>query len=111
MTEKELLIKAAEYIQKHGWLKEDLGKINGPVCMLGALRCAAGFDPEEPIDDVDYGKSYWALPPNTVVYLNAVNRLEAELSSPIPNWNDSPNTTVEDVINRLLKLAESILEE
>lgn len=115
MTEKELLTKAAVYIQKYGWLKEDFGKADGPVCMLGALRCAAGFDPKEPVIDADYAdEDPWCPigpPSNMDVYLDTVNRIETALGMPIVEYNDRTRTTAEDVIYLLQKMAKEVPEE
>lgn len=41
-TPARILLDAADYIEKHGWVQETLRDIDGRVCLLGALISVAG---------------------------------------------------------------------
>lgn len=106
MTEKELLQNAAAYIQKHGWIKEDFGRANGPVCLLGALRCAAGFDPEDSIEDLEDGELFTYTPQQIETYLKVVDRIEAAIGRKITVWNDLASVTLYQVLKLLREMTE-----
>lgn len=99
LTPAELLYKAAEYIGEHGHHKGAYEGPDGSVCALGALR---KVDNHEFLVDAfisrHHGPSYFAA----TALQNRVG--------PIDKWNDSSETSAEDVI-LTLKTVASQLEE
>ena len=76
----EIVLKdAAAYIREHGWCQDQLAKLNGQVCLLGALD-DIGEDAEGPAEEL----------------------LRERLGGgSIADWNDTPGRTVEEVLSVL----------
>ncbi|PRH79362.1 hypothetical protein C6N75_09770 [Streptomyces solincola] len=115
MTPKDILLKAAEIIQRDGWHQGSLFKVpefttvrrlsgrlaathaagrTAPVCAMGAL-CRATFG-------TAYADDIHVWPPALMdTYRDAVLALEREVSAPgnsVAHWNDQRERTAEDVI-------------
>ncbi len=70
----ERLLKAADYIEKHGWCQHILMDSKGRVCILGALGkvCVGDMTKEN-------------------------NRLREFVGPCVASWNNKPGRTVEEV--------------
>lgn len=129
MTPEDLLLKAAEIIERDGWYQGyyyEMPEGNGisgtadwykrdhaasrtaPVCALGALRRAAyghssylegGREPR--------GLKAAAEKLSKLMPLTAVEREAGLEHMPISSWNDKPERTAEDVILALKQAAHS----
>lgn len=80
------LLDAAQYIRDHGWCQHNSTAPDGSgrVCAVGALGYVAA----------EYGYDYIHSPD----YHTAFQKLQLELSTSIPHWNDQPSRTKEEVI-------------
>lgn len=76
------LRKAAQTLQRRGWVQGTLQDTKGRLCMIGAL-----------VGQGEYGRA-------------RVN-LEKALGMPAPHWNDMPGRTKKDVIAKFLEVANS----
>lgn len=79
-----LLLKAAEYMEKHGHCKKTPVDDNGQVCMLGAIGKVYQGDNE----------GYW-LAIDTVAHYLGIDPIE------VITWNDYMETTPEKAIAAL----------
>lgn len=79
-----VLLKAAAYIEEHGWCQNSLITDDGKVCAMGAIHmiCGGGL-----------------LPCPT--FYAAKERLEQCTESLLSKWNDTPGRTKEEVIAAL----------
>lgn len=85
MKTSEILARAAEYIETHGWQQEGYGRSGGPRCVTGAL---------------------WSVGDGTSVFTEAQEQLarcyfpgrwaSAEV------WNDARGRTQDQVVSALL---------
>jgi hypothetical protein len=82
------LLAMKAYIEKHGWCQRHFVNGAGQVCILGALRSV----------DLKSGESH--------VVQNILNK---KIGS-IPDWNDLPERTEEQVLNLLEELAAEQME-
>lgn len=89
MTPAEVLRKAAEYLETHGWMQGDYGVPGGPSCLLGAMRKTTRATTP------DYDIAYWAI------RKSVGGRLPVE-------WNDQPGRTAEEVIAKLREVADQL---
>lgn len=94
MTTCELRKKAAAIIEARGWRQDDYGTLDGPVCVLGALR-EARFGTVD-VRDVDFGGP-----------LDTAKAEMAPKDAKMPGvwlyeWNDMEGRTKEQVIAKLL---------
>lgn len=85
MTAREVLLKAAEHIERYGWLQGARGKTGQPCCAVGAINAVGGCDRSSRDDAIETLKR------------------NIGLARPfaIQNWNDAPGRTKEDVIAAL----------
>lgn len=98
----QILCTMAENIEKFGWIKGKYHDANtGAVCMMGALRVSVFGSVSYPnvmsIDDTRLTKLA-----RVVDVLN--NRIKKKLGGAfveIPLYNDSPTTTIDDVLSLL----------
>ena len=44
MTAREVLLAAANHLERHGWQRGERGGALGPCCVLGALGVGAEYD-------------------------------------------------------------------
>ena len=84
MTTREVLLGAAEYLRKYGWIQWETGNHGGPRCALGALE---SVDIDSVYDDAEY------------------RLLRTVGASSVVKWNDAPGRTVEEVIAAFEKAA------
>lgn len=83
----QVLLDAADYIEKHGWCQGNYCDPLGRVCALGALNIVS-----------------CGIPNHTEgIAINAAIRLMWNLR--ITQWNDHPERTKEEVIAALRKVA------
>ena len=108
MTAKQIVSCAADYIEKNGLLKGDYWTYdeesypvpNGPCCTMGALRTCASTD--------RYPPNIW----NRGSLEAALRAVEARLSGrTVPEWNDDPGRTQEEVVSTLREVANSMPDE
>jgi hypothetical protein len=78
---------ARELIETRGWVQQNYGYCNGPVCMVGALRlaCGAGHPSGSVAEWEIFGAVHGALK-------------EVTASKDIVAWNDATTRKREDVI-------------
>lgn len=81
----QVLLDAADYIERHGWCQYIVEDNQGRVCIGGAISAAASNSDQ---DDL---------------YVYALVRLDKYLHSYklVPFWNDTPGRTKEEVIAAL----------
>lgn len=79
----EVLRRAADYIEQHGWCQNTMSTPSGRVCLVGALLAAAP----------DAGSAQ-------------VTRILDRLGPGIVSWNDYVGRTKEEVTARLRSAAE-----
>jgi hypothetical protein len=89
----QVLLKAADYIEKHGWCQKEAFSPDGRACMLGGIYAACGGEFREAglID----------TPPN---YDKAVERI-VKFAPELGGWNDQPHRTKNEVVAVLRKAA------
>jgi len=102
---RDILNKAADYIEEYGWCQRAMYAHVGdtrtppPACMLGAIYVGgdhAFFDP------------YLAMKPCTPAVGDAIRAVQKFLNrSHLSAWNDSPKRTKDEVIG-LLRLAAKV---
>lgn len=97
----ECLLRAADYIEKHGWCKNTLIDQEGRACLFGAVYIGAN-------NKFKLGQRA-AIAENRL-YLCACDRVYNELDKigakgKGSEWNDRPSTTKEDVIGVLKRAA------
>ena len=86
MTPQEVLLKAAEYIEEHGWCQHAFGEPDGRVCLEGAINRTAYNGSERDA---------------------AVRRMIGHLNGQTPAfWNDMRGRTKEEVIAALREAAK-----
>src|SRR4051812_17319567 len=96
-TPQEVLREAADYIGEHGWTQGSYRDYDGGVCALGAIASVTGSVV------LDCNGDLAALYASDLGD-QAVKILKASLSPgkkwprSVPNWNDDPGRTAEDVI-------------
>lgn len=88
MTAREVLLKAAEVLERDGWRQHDAGFVGQPRCVLGAMRQACL--PELP--GGAFADAQGAL--HSFIY-------DRGHSCGIVVWNDSPGRTADEVIAAL----------
>lgn len=102
MTAAEVLEKAAEYIERHGWYQ---GGVNGP----GASTCAAGA-----VNYLTWGSRDGSTynEGQDTVRCEAFDYLRARLPElDIASWNDAPERTREEVCQKLREVAASLTDQ
>lgn len=102
MKTSELLRKAADEIRRRGWYQGDYGSDLGDegfrtcrVCSLGAVNAVAhNGDP-------------WVYPRlKGTTHFRAVEILEGAVGGTLPQWNDDPERTIEEVLDVFSRAAE-----
>lgn len=90
MTACELRLKAVEVIQRLGWGTGDYQRADGRVCVIGALKIAAGV----PLNTSD----------RAGVVGEAVSQITMHLRVPLERlwlWNDAADRTEAQVVEAL----------
>ena len=81
----KVLLRAAEYIEEHGWCQHDLVEMSGRVCLMGAIYSVAKEDDARAALDM---------------VVNAIGRFPSV-------WNDAPGRTQAEVVAKLREVARS----
>lgn len=107
----KLYTDAAAVIRKQGHAKGTLGRMHGPVCLLGALNVAAFGSPDE------WGREVNLMDAWGLVGEQLVKHLPEKLSpavTAVPNplnrvvtWNDEAERTADDIINLFERAAKA----
>lgn len=104
MEASEVLRRAADYIDEHGWIRGDFGYRGGPVCAVGAINAVTAPPTGERviITGIDHFPSHGDR-------FNAVRKLYDHLGLDTPwhdgfgignavaQWNDASGTTALEV--------------
>lgn len=96
----------ADYIREHGWTQRTEQNLAGNVCAIGALRRAtplmsAIFDNAYGPRAVEAGSALWP-------YLMDLMGLWGQGFRNIPEWNDRPERTGEEVLDALMLAAKKL---
>lgn len=102
------ILRAANYINEHGWCQHLVETPGGAVCLQGALFKT--MDPQCMKYRLEWGIA-WRTAPSE--YLNAEKRVYNYLQHKgmignykgSHNWNDAPGRTKDEVINLLREVA------
>jgi len=101
MTNREICLKAAARLREVGWRQSGFGDRDGPHCMIGACRWAAGwYDHDIPANAYPtHSAASAAFAAATsavgVAAYGSTGRVRAD------DWNDEPGRTMEEVIAAL----------
>lgn len=92
-----ILREAADYIREHGWCQDSLSSPSGRVCAIGAIKSVTMPDIRDGwADDARH---------TTVVFGRFVYRRYNDVDwsgfGHVPDWNDTPGRTKEEVISAL----------
>ena len=85
----QLLMKAADYIEKHGWCQHTLWS-GHQSCALGGIARAFGRS-----ENRSWSWNYFGVDGK------ALKRLESEVGGMVPYFNDRPGTTKEMVLEKM----------
>jgi hypothetical protein len=95
---QQILIDAADIIEKHGWIKDRYHTVHG-YCAVGAIMKVGGYDVRR--NQSIHGN----LPP---VVKDAMTQLQKNLGVSIPRWNDGIGRTKEQVVAKLKEVANVV---
>jgi hypothetical protein len=88
----KVLLDAADYIERHGWIQRTYKTNAGKVCATGAIVLSSPRGPDFPVP----------------VIINATARLKKYLGvDHIPVWNDTPGRTKDEIVAALRGAARS----
>lgn len=96
LTASEVFRRAADYLEKHGWLQDDFGEIGGPCCVVGAMQAVKGHAPGAP----HRGDERWGVK-------REVDVLSRYLDTNPEPWNDRNGRTKDEVVAALRKAART----
>jgi len=97
MTNREICLKAAQRLREVGWRQNKYGPEQGPHCMVGACRWAAGYfaapltATHAELDQAGHAASS--------AVANVVRPRRGAIAASF--WNDAPGRTAEEVIAAL----------
>lgn len=91
MTDKQILLGAVDYINKHGWQQHSLGFHGQSRCLLGACRSN--------IPNGEYTTDGWFC---------FLDRLRHLFGMEPAQWNDTVATSPEEVITKLQQIAATL---
>lgn len=94
MDTRQVLMRAADYIEQHGWQQHSFGTRNGPVCMIGACNTVVTGYPWQP----------WSEDGNRAA-ISATIVLADYMRGNVPDWNDEPGRTQDQVTRKLREVA------
>lgn len=87
MTAREILLAAADHLERYGWVKNMRGGPGAPCCTVGAIAVACNND--EPL------------------YSEACQVLREHLNvRRLTDWNDTRSRTADEVITAMRAAAE-----
>jgi hypothetical protein len=104
----DLIRAAGAEIDTHGWYQGDLVSDTGCLCVIGALRRAAGVSPLEEPDDPAL---LWEAERELARPLQLAGEVPAGAHTPIEVlslWNDAAGRTVEEVRVHLDAVADDL---
>jgi len=96
----EVLIDALKDLRANGWIKGDLGSINGPKCASGALRvavCGQMSIPGITVEEQLFQASRTALLRAAVEDSLSEGTEDIRGVYNVPTWNDKDGRTFEEV--------------
>ena len=94
MDENELLRRAADYIDEHGWIRGKF-KVGGAVCAIGALKVVSG---ERHIGFPSSGVAFAAIRKlHDHLGLDAPWKDEFSIGNAVADWNDGSKMTASEV--------------
>jgi hypothetical protein len=96
MTWQEILNGGADYIAEHGHAKGIFVTYDGCACAIGAMRMTAFGSA-----DIPYSGGYDTLDE----YRDAIRNLGSGIMNSIPQWNDAPERTAQEVIDTMRRVA------
>lgn len=99
MNVKELLLKAADLLERDGWVQHTRYASNGARCVLGALDDALGGMREADHEAPDVWKKAVTLIADSV-------EAPYEWTFRVAEWNNAKGRTAQQVIRKLRKLAK-----
>jgi hypothetical protein len=109
MSATEIMERAADVIDEKGWCKRSFQNAQGEVCVLGALKLAAGFVDGKDNILAEFG---WITDNNNTSALrNAAAYIELELSMGITRWNDTYCTDQNEATDMLRSVAKRWLND
>ncbi len=88
---RDVLLGAADSLERDGWMQNGYGRAGGPRCVSGALKTAAGYE-------------------GAVATLDAYRTMVEALGLGFPHlceWNDAPERTQAEVVAKLREVAAS----
>ena len=96
MEASEVLRRAADYIDEHGWIQGSFGVGIGPVCAIGAINSVTGHKPDDGFPDQGYrldsvAKLYDHLG------LDSPWKDGFGIGNAVAIWNDRKETTAHEV--------------
>lgn len=92
----QYLLKAAAYIEEHGWCQNHINDAAGRVCLAGAIYAVGGGF----LDD--------GIPKRCPVRSEAFDAIRNALPDctfRIPAWNDAPGRTQDEVVAKIRAVA------
>lgn len=105
-TEAMVLRDAAAILERDGWVQGALHKHGGGHCLMGSVHAALGFLRMEPLADEEPGSTGALL-------FRCSRRLGGLLPDIpyLPEWNDAPERTLEEVLALLHAAADDAARE
>jgi len=94
--DRQMLWDAANLIEERGHAKGALVRVDGSMCALGALNCAATGDP------LDHQQRH-----DVSGFMVAFSSLTKRVGGDIVEWNNAPERTKEEVVSELRSAALS----
>lgn len=91
----KVLLRAADYIEEHGWCQNEMHTLDGSACLEGAIQYAISgrlmrFD--EGLESAN-------------LFCDALTRIDLAVDRPAFKWNDAPGRTKEEVVAKLREVA------
>jgi len=105
MKSSEVLNKAADYIEEHGWCQRKLGTKEGRACANGAMWAAIAGNPLATFEDHDVWRcqsEFFAESRKALANHLGLSRYS------IPDWNDAPERIADDVIYEMRICAKGL---
>lgn len=108
MDHAEILIRARHELDLNGWCKGSFGTNDGPKCAIGALRYAVGGQASRPPNGAERYGTYVRV--REVLEQVACTDLDErhDYFQNIPNKNDLPRTTSQEVKDWFLEALEAV---
>lgn len=104
---QEILLKAAEIIEKLGWIQGSLETNNG-VCMFGALNRAKEYYRDQHVQLALAQCNFSGSDGPLAAVEIAADHIASNLGQPGWVWNDKYRRTKEEVVSKLREVAHAI---